>query len=410
MREARDFLLELFAVGLAAVDGRQRMRSVLAGREVQDDVWLLAVGKAAAAMTLGALDAIGPRLTRALVVSRTGYFDDELAQYPQVTCMTGGHPLPDEGSLAAGAAALEMARQAGRGQPMLLLVSGGASSLMEVPPASISLADLRKISAWALASGLPIERVNAVRRRLSMIKDGRLMAAFAHCAVEGFFISDVPGDDAALVGSGLLAANAGQGSETGLPDWVRELMARPPSSRLVPPGAAVSCVGRLQDALAAIEQAALRAGVRCQLRTGRLEGDAVALAEQICGEAIRSPAQLLLGGGETTVCLPPAPGRGGRNQHFALAAARIIAGRNDLTLLAAGTDGSDGNSEDAGAMVDGGTIERGRDAGLDPDACLVRADSGRFLEASGDLVHTGATATNVGDLLMVLRRDLGHSP
>jgi glycerate 2-kinase len=410
MREDRDFLLELFAVGLAAVDGRRRMRSALAGRELADDVWLLAVGKAAAAMTLGALDALGPRVTRALVVSRTGYFDDELKQYPQVTFMTGGHPLPDEGSLAAGAAALEMAQQARREQPVLLLVSGGASSLMEVPPASISLADLRKVSAWALASGLPIERVNAVRRRLSTIKDGRLTAAFAHCNVEGFFISDVPGDAAALVGSGLLAAGAGQGSEAGLPAWVRELMARSPPSRPVPSAATVRCVGRLQDALVAIEQAALRAGVRCQLQAERLEGDAVTLAERICGEAMRAPPQLLVGGGETTVRLPSSTGRGGRNQHLALAAARIIAGRDDLTLLAAGTDGSDGNSEDAGAIVDGGTLQRGRDAGLDPDACLVRADSGRFLEASGDLVHTGATSTNVGDLLMVLRRDLGHSP
>jgi hydroxypyruvate reductase len=408
VRDARDFLLGLFAAGLAAVNGRERMRTALAGRDDLDDVWLLAVGKAASAMTLGAFDALGARVTRALVVSRAGYFDDELARRPQVFCMTGGHPVPDEGSLAAGTAALEMARQAGGRQRVLLLVSGGASSLMEVLPASVSLSDLQRVSTWALASGLPIDRVNAVRRRLSRIKDGRLMAAFGHCDAEGFFISDVPGDAAALVGSGLLAAATGIASEAGLPAWVCELMAGSANSRPTPPRAAPACVGCLEDALAAIRQAALAAGLRCQVSPDRLEGDAMAAAGRLGGEIGKDPPELVIYGGETTVQLPPSPGRGGRNQHLALAAARLIAGRDDLTLLAAGTDGSDGNSDDAGAIVDGGTIERGRDAGLDPDVCLASADSGRFLEASGDLVHTGVTGTNVGDLLLTLCCDPGR--
>jgi len=409
VRDPRDFLLELFAAGLAAVDGRRRMRQALAGRDDLVDVWLLAVGKAAAAMTLGALDALGPRVSRALVVSRAGYFGEELAQHDGITCLTGGHPVPDEGSLAAGAAALELAALAGRGQAVLLLVSGGASSLMEVLPETVTLADLQRVSNWALASGLPIERVNAVRRRLSRIKDGRLVAAFGHCAVEGFFISDVPGDDAALVGSGILAAAAAPPDGAGLPGWVSDLMAGSGASPPALASAPVTCVGCLDDALAAIRQAALAAGVACRVRSERLEGDAVAAAGLLCGESSAAASGLIAWGGETTVRLPPSPGRGGRNQHLALAAARLIDGRDDLTLLAAGTDGSDGNSADAGAIVDGGTIDRGRDAGLDPDTCLRQADSGRFLEASGDLVHTGATGTNVGDLLLALRRDPGHS-
>jgi len=406
---ARDFLLDLFTVGLAAVNGRARMRTALAGREDLDDVWLLAVGKAASSMTLGVSDALGPRLKRALVISRAGYFDEELAQRRQVSCMTGGHPVPDAGSLAAGATALAMAQEARRGQPVLLLVSGGASSLLEVLPDSVSLTDLQKVSAWALASGLPIERVNGIRRRLSCVKDGRLLAAFSHCAVEGYFISDVPGDDPALVGSGLLAAATGSPDDAGLPDWVRLLLsghgARPPAESQP----AATCVGCLGDALAAIRSAAEAAGVRCRVDATRLHGDAVAAAERVVEDMRRGPEQLLVCGGETTVQLPPSPGRGGRNQHLALAAALAIAGRDDLTLLAAGTDGTDGNSGDTGAIVDGGTIERGRDAGLDPQACLAAADSGGFLEASGDLVHTGATGTNVCDLLLALRREPGHS-
>ena len=107
--------------------------------------------------------------------------------------------------------------------------------------------------------------------------------------------------------------------------------------------------------------------------------------------------------------LPGTPGRGGRNQHLALAAALEIAGRADLLLLAAGSDGSDGNTADAGALVDGGTLRRGEDGGLDAARCLAAADSGRFLEASGDLVHTGATGTNVGDLILGLHCEPGHS-
>jgi hydroxypyruvate reductase len=119
---------------------------------------------------------------------------------------------------------------------------------------------------------------------------------------------------------------------------------------------------------------------------------------------------LYLAGGETTVELPPSPGRGGRNQHLALAAALRLAGEPDLLLLAAGTDGTDGSTEDAGALVDGTTVERAAALGLDASDCLARADSGRLLAETGDLVHMGPTGTNVGDLLLGLRCAPGHSP
>lgn len=391
------------------MDGRRRMRLALAGRSQPGDVWVLAVGKAAAAMTLGALDALGPRLTRALVISRTGHFEAELAADDRVTCIEGGHPVPDEGSLVAGAAALAMAREAAPGQPVLLLVSGGASSLLEVLPQGIALADLRRIGEWALASGLPIEGINTVRRRLSVIKDGGLPGFFGHCSVEGFFISDVPGDDAALVGSGLLKRAVGAARDGDLPGWVKVIMARSPTTAPVERHIPITCVGRLDEALEAIREAALVGGIRAVVSPERLEGDAVAVASRVCEGLGHGAVELVIHGGETTVRLPSATGRGGRNQHLALAAAGLIAGREDVLVLAIGTDGTDGNSDDAGGLVDGGTIERGRDAGLDPDQCLARADSGRFLEASGDLVHTGPTGTNVGDLVLTLQLDPNHS-
>ena len=406
----RDFLLDLLETGLAAVDGRRRMHAVLAGRHDLDRAWILAAGKAADAMTVGAIDALGSRVERALVISREGHFGPGLQQDPRVRCLVGGHPVPDSRSLAAGSAALQFTREARPGQPVLLLVSGGASSLVESLAEGLSLDDLRRVSAWALSSGESIERVNAVRRRLSQLKDGRLLLRVGHCRVEGYYLSDVPGDDPAVVGSGLLARSAATFDPAGLPGWLAAMLTRGAGESPVPPPVPLRCVGRLDEALEAMAQAASAAGFPVERPAGRLEGSAVQVARSVCEHLAGGPPGLWLWGGETTVVLPPGPGRGGRNQHLALAAAEALAGTGDRLLLAAGTDGTDGNTDDAGALVDGGTIERGRDAGLDAAACLERADSGRFLEASGDLVHTGHTGTNVGDLLLALRWEKGHSP
>ena len=414
MRPASDprraFLLSLLESGLAAVNGRSRMRAALAGRQDLDGAWVLAVGKAAGAMTLGAIDALGSKVERALVVSREDHFEVTLARDPRVACLAGGHPVADARSLAAGSAALQFADEARAGQPLLMLVSGGASSLLESLPDGVSPDDLKRLSEWALSSGESIGRVNAVRRRLSRVKDGRLLARLAHCRVEGYYLSDVPGDDPAVIGSGLLARAQDRIDVAGLPGWLAALLASRAERAVPVPAVPLRCVGCLGDALVAIESAASRAGVDVRRIAGRLEGPAAVAAGAAVALLADGPPGLWLQGGETTVVLPPRPGRGGRNQHLALTAATLIAGRSDLLVLAVGTDGTDGNTGDAGALVDGGTLERGRDAGLDPFDFLARADSGTFLEASGDLVHIGTTGTNVCDLLMALRCEEGHSP
>jgi hydroxypyruvate reductase len=242
------------------------------------------------------------------------------------------------------------------------------------------------------------------------VKDGRLLARLAHCRVEGYYLSDVPGDDPAVIGSGLLARAQGGLDVAGLPGWLAALLARPGEEAGPVPEVPLRCVGCLDDALDAIESAASTAGVDVRRIAGRLEGPAAVAAQATLALLADGPPGLWLQGGETTVVLPPGPGRGGRNQHLALTAATLIAGRSDLLVMAVGTDGTDGNTGDAGALVDGGTLERGRDAGLDAVDCLARADSGTFLEASGDLVHIGPTGTNVCDVLVMLRCEEGHSP
>ncbi len=371
----RRLLLDLYRLALAAVDGRRRVRAALAADQGQTPVNALAVGKAAAAMMLGALDALGARLQRGLVVLPVGGITGELADRPGIRCLEAGHPIPDQRSLDAGRAVLEFAAATSAGTRVLLLVSGGASALIEVPAPGVTLTQLRELYLDAARHGLDIETLNAKRSALSMIKGGRLPGLFHGCRVEGLMISDVPRDDPAVLGSGLLAA----------------------------PGCGITLVGCLDDAMEAVLRAARAEGLTVHGTQERLSGDAEAAARSICHELALQTADLQVWGGETVVQLPEHPGRGGRCQHLAVAAARCIAGHPEYVVLAAGTDGRDGASEDAGAIVDGDTAQRATDAGFDVAASLAAADSGRLLEATGDLVYTGATGTNVGDLVIALR-------
>ncbi len=373
--DGRTLLLDLFRAAIAAVDGRRRVRAALAGTPGGGPVSAFAVGKAAASMMLGARDALGASLERGLVVAPDGAIPGELHAEAGLLCLEAGHPRPDARSLAAGEALLEFAAATPAGSRVLLLVSGGASALLEVPVPGVGLAELGALFDRALAGQYDIERLNRERAMLSRVKGGRLPGLFAGARIEALMISDVPRDDPAVLASGLLAA----------------------------PGLEPRLVGSLDDALDAVARAAAARGLRAVRGRERLSGDAEAAALRVCHELAVGDADLVIHGGETVVRLPERAGRGGRCQHLAVAAARAIAGHAELLLLAAGTDGRDGASEDAGAIVDGTTDARARDAGLDPAAALEAADSGALLEATGDLVHTGPTGTNVGDVVLGLR-------
>ena len=400
----RALLLDLYRAALSAVDGRRRVRAALnAGRDARP-AHVLAVGKAAPAMMQGALDALGQRLARGLVIAPDGCAGAELRRCPRVACLTGGHPLPDERSLAAGQAMRNFAEATPPGSRVLLLVSGGASALVEIPRPGVTLANLRRLNEWALSSAVDIVSLNAMRSALSLIKAGRLPGLFRSADIEGLMISDVPRDDPAIVGSGLLAAPRTPSSTAGWPDWLRGLAAgiAPAGDAIVP--CRVTLVGNLDDALDAVERAARSRGLVVWRATERLAGDAEAAARSVCHELALGGADLRLWGGETVVRLPAGAGRGGRCQHFALVAAQHIRNHAELVVLAASTDGRDGASDDAGAIIDGGTLARAEDAGYDAERSLAAADSGSLLEAAGDLIHSGPTGTNVGDLVMALRR------
>ena len=404
---SRDAVLLIAQAALAAVQGDACVAEFLRARPLPEAVQLIAIGKAAASMAAGACDALGERVVRGLIVTKPGHGDADLARRPGFQCLEAGHPQPDERSLAAGAALLAFIADAPVSAPLLFLISGGASSLVEVLPDDITIEDMQRANAWLLGSGLDIAAMNRVRKALSAIKGGRLLAHLRGRPAQVLLISDVRGDDPAVIGSGLLAADSGVPhlEALALPPWLAQPCRQAPSHRSDMLANVESYViARLADAKLAAALEATTLGYSVFVHDEFIDGVADAVGQRLAQSLVHAAPGVHIWGGETTVLLPPQPGRGGRNQSLALAAALALQGNDDVVLLALGSDGSDGPTEDAGALVDGGTVARGEQAGLDARRSLSNADAGSFLEESGDLVHTGPTGTNVMDLMIGLKR------
>jgi len=382
----RTLLLELFQTGLARVHGRRCVAAALTGTPSAAPVWVAAIGKAATAMALGAHDALGRAIERTLIITREPEDLSGFAAGATPEVWLGSHPVPDERSLAAGARVLAWVDELPPGALPLFLISGGASSLVEVPAEGATLEDLAALTRLSFSAGMAIGELNARRAALSRIKGGRLAARLAGRAARALFVSDVPRDDPRVIGSGIMGPAPGG-------DRVERQV-----------------VASVDHALAAVATRAAQLGLAVHASTERFADSAERLAARFAHELHLGAAQLRVWGGESTVVLPLRPGRGGRNQHLALAAARLIAGHGELLLLAAGTDGSDGVTDDAGALIDADTCARIALAQLDPDACLAQAVSARALAASGDLLHTGPTGTNVGDLVIGLKMSPQDAP
>lgn len=400
----RRLLLDAYRAALDAVRGDRLVAHALSGHRLDRPVVLAAAGKAAPAMARGAAGVLGDRIAGGLVAGEATEDDDW--PFP-CRVIKGQHPVPGPGSLAAGDALLALLDSAPADAALLFLVSGGASSLLEVPAPNVSLDDLRRANEWLLASGLDIAAVNNVRRRMSRIKGGGLARYLGNRKALVLALSDVPGNDPAVIGSGWLAPQAGEPMPEGLPGWLEGLARNAPDA---PPGddpvwgnIETRIIGDNRAAVDAAARSLRAAGLDVRTAASRLSGDAAEQGRAIAHELSESPPGAVARGGECTVTLPDSPGTGGRCQHLALAAAEVLAGREDCWLLAVGTDGRDGNSDAAGALVDGGTIRRGEQEGLLAREALEKADSGRFLDAAGDLVDTGPTGTNVNDLVIGLK-------
>ncbi|KRT54842.1 Glycerate-2-kinase [endosymbiont of Ridgeia piscesae] len=402
----RRALLQIFSAALRAVAGDDCVAAALQRRSLPDGVRLVAVGKAAQSMADGAKAALGGRLAAALLISKVGHLDRRHCRRFGWQALESGHPLPDAASLQAGQQLIRFI-EADVG-PLLLLISGGASSLLELPVPGVGLEQLLRTNQWLQASGLPIDQINRVRKSLSLIKGGGLLNWLGEREVTALAISDVPGDDPGVIGSGLLLPDLTldqRGWRQQLPGWLDMLVANGLSQRRRPlrDPPPVEIVANLQMAKQAAAQQARTLDYAVRVEPEFIVGDAAEAGRRLAARLRVGPAGVWIWGGESTVVLPPSPGRGGRNQQLALAAACELAGEQNCLFLSAGSDGSDGPTDDAGALVDGATIARAEREGFDAAATLRVCNAGELLQASGDLLSTGPTGTNVMDLMLGLK-------
>jgi hydroxypyruvate reductase len=416
-REPRTFLCELLdAATLAALPDAilaPHLPPPPSGRTV-----VLGAGKAAAAMAR-AVEAHMPGPVEGLVVTRYGH----AVACARVEVVEAAHPVPDAAGREAARRILEYAQSAGPDDLVLCLISGGASALLALPAAGLALEDKQAVNRALLACGADIAQMNAVRKHLSAIKGGRLAAAAHPAKVVSLLISDVPGDDPAVIGSGPTVADP-----TTFADALAILCAygiEPPAAVLKhlseardetpKPGdprlarAETIIVARPQTSLEAAATRARQTGITPLILGDALEGEAREVAKVLAGIALQvrrhgQPAPhpcVLLSGGETTVTVRGA-GRGGRNAELLLALALHLRGAAGISALAADTDGIDGSEDNAGAIALPDTLPRARAKGLDARALLADNDAYAFFEALGDLVVTGPTLTNVNDFRAIL--------
>ncbi len=369
-------------------------------------------------MAQGAASVLKHRLRGGLIVAPAG------GRFGAFEGIAGGHPIPDAGSERAGRRALEIAGSLAPEEDLLVLLSGGASALMAVPADGLTLDDKRAATAQLLRAGADIHALNTVRKHLSAIKGGRL-AERAGGRVRTLVISDVVGDDVSVIASGPTVPDATTFADAralierfgGAAAYPRAVVAHLDRGVRgeIPETPKPTFPSRLVDArvIGARRHAMLGAGGRA----GSLGYRVHLIEEPIVGEARDAAASYLrrvdaiaatlprpacvVSSGETTVTVR-GRGTGGRNQEFALAAAGAATQAEPFVLASVGTDGVDGPTDAAGAIVDAATIERARAAGLDPAEFLNDNNAYAFFDAMGDLIHTGPTGTNVGDLQILL--------
>ncbi|MEM7153385.1 MAG: DUF4147 domain-containing protein [Myxococcota bacterium] len=353
----------------AIESGRHRMA-------LRDDarVWLIAVGKAAEAMTRAAVPPLGARLAEGLVVAKHPS-DEVLDSRGRITTVVGAHPVPDERSLAAGQAVIDFVQRAGEQDLVVMLLSGGASSLMVAPLPGTSLEDIAARGDALLRSGAPIEQINAARTQLDRLKGGGLLRLAAPTRVLSLVLCDVVDAPLSVVGSG-------------------------PTM----PGPMVAIADN--DAAVHAALAAARAEGWATERWPALRGEARVVGQQLAQrlrDAKVTTPTVFVAGGETTVTVH-GRGRGGRNQELALAAVEPLDGHAHRTLITLATDGEDGPTDAAGAVVRGRTAADARARGFDVAARLDDNDAYPVFEGTGDLLRIGPTGTNVCDLVLGLAR------
>jgi len=421
MDQAREILLAMFSAGIAAADPARVVPAALPARPKGRTI-VIAAGKAAASMARAAEQAWDGPLG-GIALTRYGHG----VACERIEVIEASHPVPDAAGQAAAARILDLVRGLSADDLVLCLISGGGSALMALPAPGLTLADKQAINSALLRSGAPIGEMNVVRKHLSAIKGGRLAAAAFPARVVTLIISDVPGDDPAVVASGPAVADPSSFAQAlailarydirepaavlAHLQAAREETPKPGDPRLA--RSEVHVIAAASLSLKAAADVAQAAGLTPLILGDALEGEArelgrshaeLALRHAVGLEALKAPC-VLLSGGETTVTVRHAGGRGGRNSEYLLSLMLALNGAPGIYALAGDTDGIDGSEANAGAIVTPDSLQRVQRAGLEPQVLLEHNASFTVFETLGDCVVTGPTLTNVNDLRAILIND-----
>jgi glycerate 2-kinase len=438
LKQQRRDARAIFAAGLAAADPALLIQRCLqvdgqvlrAGERLYDltkygDLYLVGAGKATAKMALAVEALLGERIAGGVVIVKSGH----AVSLKKLEVVEAGHPIPDQAGINATETIIQLLRRTQESDLILCLVSGGASALLSCPVVGLGLQDKQQTTQALLNCGARIQEVNAIRKHISRVKGGRL-AELAHpSTVVSLILSDVIDDSLDAIGSGPTVPDSSTFADClsivdryrvgeMIPVAVKRFLKKGAAGEIVDTPKAGDpifqkvqnlLIGNNESALVAAKEKAETLGYNTLILSSSVEGEArnVAIDHVVRARDILSssspipPPACIISGGETTVTIR-GPGLGGRNQEFALAAAIEVDGLEGVVVLSGGTDGTDGPTDAAGGIVDGTTIQRAREKGLDARSYLDRNNSYPLLKTAGDLLITGPTLTNVMDLRLIL--------
>jgi glycerate 2-kinase len=436
--QARKHALAIFQAGVEAVDPARAIKKhiklrkdrLTVGRKTYDRshfvrISIIGAGKASAAMARAMEEILGRKLDSGLVITKYGH----AVPLEKVRIIEAGHPVPDETGFGGARKIVQILATTDERDLIFFLISGGGSALLPYPAEGLTLADKQEVTKILLEVGAGIHEINALRKHLSLVKGGRLARMAYPSTLVSLILSDVIGDDLDSIASGPTVPDRSTFEDClnilqrydiaeRIPVAARQIVEKGIRGKIEEtPKVGDPAFERTQNliignnimAVEAAEKKAAELGYNTLILSSSIAGEtrdvagmhAAIAREIVCsGNPIKPPA-CVLSGGETTVTIR-GKGKGGRNQEFSLAAAQEIDGLGNVVLLSAGTDGTDGPTDAAGAITDGATVARARSLGMDPRRFLYANDSYRFFEALDDLIITGPTHTNVMDLRIIL--------
>ena len=398
---------EIFLAGVDRVLGYNAVIKYLEENPISGNLNLVSIGKAGSSMALAVLDHPDVKINSGLVITKRDHLEEGLKKYSNVKCLESDHPTPSLTSLECGNELINFINSKTEKDEFLFLISGGGSSLVELMVDGFSLDELMILTDALLSRGYNINDINAIRKHFSQIKGGKLASFIKNRKTTVLAISDVPFDDPKIIASGPLSYDD---LKINLDSYEDDIVDKLKSVK------PISCpdankfsnidthvIAKLDDAKLACKVHGKKLNYDTYFHENFIEGDVNDLADYFSEFLDNCEKGLHIWGGESSVQLPENPGRGGRNQQLALLMADKIKNK-DIIFLSAGTDGTDGPTNDAGGLVDGNTISIGTRNNLDHKTYIENADSGNYLEKSDSLVTTGPTGTNVMDLILAIKK------